>query len=74
MNSKDLARGVNFGFDLAFSFIMSLHAAVFLSVRYYQLAKRKSEFIVVYWINFNLRRLAAGELLFPQPVSLPGTV
>jgi hypothetical protein len=74
MDSKDLARGVNFGFDLAFSFIMPLHAAVLLPFRYYQLAKRESEFIVVYGINSNLCRLAAGELLFPQPFSLPGTV
>jgi len=74
MNSKDLARGVNFGFDLAFYIIMPLHAAVLLSVRYHQLAKRESEFIVVYGLNFNLRRLAAGKFLLPQPVSFPGTV
>jgi hypothetical protein len=70
----DIARGVNFGFDLAFSFIMPLHVAVLLPVRYYQLAKRKSEFILVYGINFNLCRLAACELLFPQPVSFSGII
>jgi hypothetical protein len=73
MNSKDLARGVKFGFDLAFYFIMPLHAAVLLPVRYHQLAKRQSEFIVVYGINFNLRRLVAGKFLFPKPFSFPGT-